>query len=46
MIVAGLYLGLWIIGFIVAIIFFFFVLRQRMKEKKIEEKKHKDYDKY
>lgn len=46
MIAIGIYLGLWIMGLIAAVIFFIWVLNQRIKEKKIEEKKHKDYDKY
>jgi hypothetical protein len=41
-----LYFLLWGIALIGSIVFFFFILNRRLKEKKIEKEKHKDYDKY
>ena len=41
-----LYLIFWILCAIGAVVFFFVVLRQRIKEKKIEKEKHKEYKDY
>ena len=41
-----LYFMFWILCAIGGVIFFFIVLAQRMKEKKIEKEKHKEYKDY
>ncbi|WP_157047919.1 hypothetical protein [Cellulosilyticum ruminicola] len=42
----ALYFIFWILCGIGAVIVFFVVLRQRIKEKKIEKEKHKEYEDY
>ncbi|WP_171903830.1 hypothetical protein [Cellulosilyticum sp. I15G10I2] len=40
------YLALWGLGLFAAFVFLFVVLGQRLKERKSEKAKHKDYDNY